>query len=358
MRRRALVVAVVMIVMVVAAACGSTSHVSRPSSRPSRTTTVVLLTHDAFAVSKPVLAAFTAQTGYKVKLLQPCDAGCMVTQAIERKNHPVADALFGVDNTFLTRALDAGIFSPYTPRAAASLPPDLRVDPRHRVTAIDTGYVCLNYDTTWFGRSGRPPAPTSIASLVEPPYRNLTVMENPATSSPGLAFLLATIDALGPNGWQAYWRQLRANGVRVVDDWTQAYETDFTVGGGKGDRPIVVSYASSPPADVVFSSPHRDTSRVGVVTSSCFRQIEFAGVLAGAHNVAGARALVDFLLSRAFQADMPLQMYVNPVVPGTPLPALYERLTAKPLHPYTMDPPMIGAHRDAWIKEWTDIVLR
>ena len=148
----------------------------------------------------------------------------------------------------------------------------------------------------------------------------------PATSSPGLAFLLATIAEYGDKGWQDYWRRMRANGVRVVDDWTEAYETDFTAGGGPGDRPIVVSYASSPPADVVFSEPHRDRPRVGVVESSCFRQYEFAGVLHGAHNPAGARALIDFFLSRRFQEDMPLQMYVNPVIAGRPAPGRVQEM--------------------------------
>ena len=145
--------------------------------------------------------------------------------------------------------------------------------------------------------------------------------------------------------------------MRVDDDWTQAYETDFTAGGGKGDRPIVVSYGSDPAADVVGSSPHRDTPRVAVVASTCFRQMEFAGVLHGAHNVAGAEALVDFMLSRRFQEDMPLQMYVNPIVSGATVPAVFGKLAVSPAHPLSMDPATISAKRNGWIKEWTDLVV-
>jgi thiamine transport system substrate-binding protein len=348
--RRALVLLLAGLLVALASACSSGGSTKKSG-------TVTLLTHDAFAASPEVLAAFTRETGYKIKLVQPGDAGVMVNQAILRKANPLADVLFGVDNTFLTRALDAELFDPHAV-PSVSFRRGIPVDADHRVTPVDQGDVCVDYDTSWFGRDGRPPTPTRLADLVDPRYKNLTVVESAATSSPGLAFLLATISEYGEHGWQDYWRKLRANGVRVVDDWTQAYETDFTAGGGPGDRPIVVSYASSPPADVVFSEPHRDTPRVGVVESSCFRQYEFAGVLRGARNPAGARALVDFLVSREFQEDMPLQMYVNPVIVGAALPPLYKKLAVMPSHPYTMDPQAIGDGRDSWIKEWTDIVVR
>jgi thiamine transport system substrate-binding protein len=360
--KRALILAIAGALL--AAACSSSAKQAAPAPAPTsstiapRITTVRLLTHSSFAVSKDVLAEFTALTGYMVKLVQPGDAGVMVNEAIFRKDNPVADALFGVDNTFLTRALDARIFDPYTAIGLDSVPAALEPDPQHRVTPIDQSNVCVVDDTSWFGHDGRPPAPTSLDDLIDPRYKNLTVVENASTSSPGLAFLLATIAAKGESGWGAYWSALRKNGVRVDDDWTGAYESDFTAGGASGDRPIVVSYGSDPAADVVGSSPHRDTPHVGVVASSCFGQTEFAGVLHGAHNVPGARALVDFMLTRRFQEDMPLQMYVNPVVTGARLPAAFTKWAVDPAHPYSIDPATISAKRTDWIKEWTDLVVR
>lgn len=351
-----------MVAVMGVAACSSSS---KPAARPGapttaapHITTVRLLTHSSFAASKQVLADFTRRTGYQVKLVQPGDAGLMVNEAILRKDSPVADALFGVDNTFLTRALDAGIFDPYVAHALDTVPAAFQVDAQHRVTPIDDSDVCVDYDKSWFGRDGHPARPATLDDLLQPAYKNLTVVEDASTSSPGLAFLLATVAAHGVDGWQGYWDSLKGNGVRVDDDWNQAYENDFTAGGGSGDRPIVVSYGSDPAADVIGSSPHRDTPNVGVIASTCFRQVEYAGVLHGAHNVPGAQALVDFMLTRRFQEDMPLQMYVNPIVNGAKLPPEFTKWAVDPPHPYSVPPETISANRNAWIKDWTDRVVR
>jgi thiamine transport system substrate-binding protein len=348
--KRALMYGIVAALALALTACSSSSSSAKGSK------TVLLLTHDSFAASPAVLAHFTKETGYKVKLVQPGDAGIVVNQAILTKSHPIGDVLYGVDNTFLSRALDAGIFVPYKAKGLDAIPASVQLDPQHRVTPIDVGMVCVDYDNTWFGHGNHPPPPTGFASLVDPRYKNLLVAENAGTSSPGLAFLLATVAAQGDPGWHGYWQALRKNGVRIDESWTTAYDNDFTAGGGSGDRPIVVSYATDPAADVVYSKPHRDTPHVSVIPSTCFRQVEFAGVLHGAANPQGARALVDFLLSRTFQEDIPLQMYVRPVAPGAALPAVFTQWSANPPNAYTMDPQTIGANRDAWIKQWAGLV--
>jgi len=341
------------IMAVTGAACGSSS---KAAAKPSKT--VVLMTHDSFAASPAVLAQFTRETGFKVKVLKSGDAGKALSQALLVKDRPVADALFGVDNTFLTRALDNNLFEAYDAHGIESVPARFRLDPKDRVTPIDTGAVCVNDDLAWFGHDGHPAPPKSLADLAQPAYRKLLVMENPASSSPGLAFMLATIDAFGPNGWHDFWQALRKNGVRVDDGWEQAYDADFTAGGGSGDRPLVVSYATDPAADVVFSDGKKKTPTVGVVPGTCFRQIEFVGVLHNAKNPVGARALIDFMLTRRFQEDIPLQMYVYPVLPSAKLPPLFVKYAVQPAHPHSLAASAIGAHRNEWIDEWTRIVLQ
>ena len=360
--RRAMVRSVIGATIVLIAtgltACGSQSADGGASGAGGRRGgTVTLLTHDAFAASPEVLAEFTARTGTRIEILQPGDAGVVVNEAILRSGRPVADVLYGVDNTFLSRAFDADIFEPGT-APSARLVAGTPVDPERRVVPVDRGDVCVVYDRTWFGRDGRPPPPVSFDDLIDPRYRGLTVVEDAAASSPGFAFLLATIAARGEDGWQDYWRALRSNDVRVVAGWTEAYLQDFTAGGGPGDRPIVVSYGSSPPADVVGSSPPRSEPRVGVVDSTCFRQHEFAGVLRGTDRPEAARDLVAFLVSRRFQEDLPLQMYVSPVVAGAAVPPVFARWAVVPSDPLDLPDARIDAGRDEWIRRWTDLVLR
>lgn len=323
----------------------------------AESTTITLVTHDSFAVSKSVLRAFTRSTGVRVKILQSGDAGAALNQAVLTKDHPLGDVFFGVDNTLMGRALAADIFVRHEVPGLDHVPAEYQLDPSHRLTPVDHGDVCINYDKKWFARE-HVPVPTSLGDLTRPAYSGLLVVENPATSSPGLAFLLATVARYGANGWQAYWEQLRDNGVLAVDGWERAYYDDFTQGGNAGTRPLVVSYASSPPAAVYFADPQPDESPIGTMLDTCFRQVEMAGILRGTEHRRAAGALVDFMLTRRFQADVPLQMFVFPVRNGTPLPPVFTEFADVPTKPLSLTPRAIDRHRDEWIDEWTSVVLR
>ena len=201
--------------------------------------------------------------------------------------------------------------------------------------------------------------PAALDDLTAPEYRELLVVQNPATSSPGLAFLLATVEVFGEDGWQQWWTDLAANGVEVVEGWEEAYYGSFSGGGGsEGDRPLVVSYASSPPAEVVYADPPVDEPPTGVVEASCYRQVEYAGVLAGTEHEEEAGRLVDFLLSKRFQEELPLSMFVFPVHPDAELPEVFVEHAARPDDVLELDPEEIAANRERWIDEWTDVVLR
>jgi len=329
----------------------SAAPTASPTAGPP--TELVLLTHDSFAVSPAVMAEFESAHNATVRILRAGDAGAMVNQAILTKDNPLADVLFGVDNTFLSRALDANIFEPYHAAGVDAIPAVLRLDARERVTPIDYGDVCINYDKAAYGDTN--PPPQILADLTLPAFRSQLVVEDPGTSSPGLAFMLATIARFGETGdytWLDYWRDLRANDVAVVSSWEEAYDSSFSGGSGAGDKPLVVSYATSPVAEVYYSSPQPAESPTGAVTDGCFRQIEFAGVLAGAKQPELARAFVDFLLSPDLQADIPLQDFVFPAVPTTTLPPVFSEFAAQVPQPLTLPPDTIAAKRDQWLTEW------
>ena len=317
---------------------------------------LVLVTHDSFAVSEQVLTDFENRTGITVKIVHDGDAVEMVNKAILTKSNPQGDVLFGVDNNMVSRAFDAELFDPYQSPASSHIDARYVFGDEARVTPIDHADVCLNYDVNWFAGHGVQP-PSSLDDLTRPEYRKLLVVENPATSSPGLAFLLATIARRGADGWDSYWGELRANGVLVVDGWEQAYNASFSGSAGHGDRPIVVSYATSPAAEMINAEPPASTPPTAVVPGSCFQQVEFAGVLAGSKRPAAAHAFIDFLLSNPFQNDMPLSMYVEPIVGDVSEPPAFNAVAVNPQDILHLSSDEIGTNRDMWIDQWTSTVL-
>ncbi|MEU2926461.1 thiamine ABC transporter substrate-binding protein [Streptomyces sp. NPDC007251] len=357
MQNKTLVAVAVGLGLIGLSACGSTHAKSAADSK-----TVTLVSHDSWAVSKNVLADFEKKTGYKVKVLKDGDAGQAVNKAILTKDNPQGDVFFGVDNTLLSRALDNGLFQPYTAKGLDKVGAPYQLDKdKHRVTPVDYGDICVNYDKKYFADHHLTP-PQSFADLAKPQYKNLLVTENAATSSPGLGFLLGSAAQFGDDNWQGYWKKLKANGVKVVDGWEQAYYQEFSGSSeGKkagGDRPLVVSYASSPPAEVIYAKKRPSTAPTGVSYGTCFRQIEFAGLLSNAQNPKGAKAFIDFLVSKEFQEDMPLNMFVYPVVQGAKVPAEFSEYGKAAQHPETMAPGKIAANRDQWVKSWTSLVLK
>jgi thiamine transport system substrate-binding protein len=342
-----------------AAACIVAGPVSASASAPSRSdnTTITLMTHDSFAASKKVMRAFTKKTGVTVKVLPSGDAGAAVNQAILTKSNPLGDVFFGIDNTLLSRGLDAGIFVPYKSPELAGISKDLQLDSKNRVTPVDTGDVCVNFDRKYFTDRNLT-VPTTLDDLAKPEYKGLLVVENPATSSPGLAFMLASVSKYGPNGWRDYWQKLRDNDVKVVDGWEQAYNTEFSGSAGKGNYPLVVSYATSPPAEVVNADPQPEEPPTGALLDTCFRQIEFAGILKGTTHEKAAKQFIDFMLSDQFQQDMPLQMYVFPARDGTKLPSVFVKYAKVAPRPFSLPPQDIAKNRDQWIDQWTSTVLR
>ena len=321
--------------------------------------TLTVMTHDSFNASETVITAFERQNNVKLSFLKSGDAGAVVNRAILSKDTPLADVLYGVDNTFLSRALDAGIFEPYNSSQLAAISSEYKLDPQNRALPVDFGDVCINYDKAYFNQM-KLQIPQSLEDLTKPEYKGLLVVENPATSSPGLAFLLATIAHFGQQGYLDYWKALRANDVAVVNGWEIAYYTDFSGSSGKGAQPMVVSYNTSPAAEVVFATQKLDTSPTASINGAdtCFRQIEFVGILKGGQHRPLAEKFIDYMLDVSFQEDMPLQMYVYPVNPKAALPEVFQKYAHLPAQPAQLAPDLIAKNRDAWIQAWKGVVLK
>ena len=328
------------------------------SSQSTEPQTLTLMTHDSFAVSEEVIRSFEAENNAKVVFLQSGDAGAVLNRAALTREAPLADLLFGVDNTFLSRALEADIFEAYESPALADIDDSFKLDSTHRATPVDYGDVCINYDRAHFAENNLS-VPQSLEDLTKPEYAGLLVVENPATSSTGLAFLLATI-AHFEDSYLDFWSALKENDVVVVDGWETAYYTNFSGSSGHGPQPMVVSYGTSPAAEVIFAKPPLANAPTASILGpdTCFRQIEFVGILKGTQRRDLAEKFVDFMSSKQFQEDMPLQMFVYPVNPDAKLPEAFVKYAQAPSQPATLAPEEIAANRDRWIQEWTDIVLK
>lgn len=328
------------------------------AQKPEGPRSLTVMTHDSFATTTTVIGAFEQANNVKVNFIKSGDAGAALNKAILSKSAPLADVFYGVDNTFLSRALSADIFASYDSAALNTVPAEFQLDGSHRALPVDYGDVCINYDKSYFGQHGLA-VPNSLEDLQKPAYKGLLVTENPASSSPGLAFLLATIKHFGDPAYLGYWRDLRQNGLVVAEGWETAYYTNFSGSSGKGLQPMVVSYGTSPAAEVMFApTPLADAPTASIVgPDTCFRQIEFVGILKGTGQLALAEKFVDFMLSAQFQSDMPAQMFVYPVVPGLALPSAFTKYAQVPQLPATIAPDVISGNREAWIQAWTAAVM-
>lgn len=343
-----------------AVAQATSEPVAGNDEKPFAGATLDVMSHDSFNISADVLAEFEAETGATVRLLESGDTGSALNRAILSKETPLADVFFGIDNTFLSRALSAEIFEPYDAPALAQIPDRFKLDPQNRLLPVDYGYIAINYDVSYL-RENNLSVPSTLEELVQPEWKDLLVVENPATSSPGLAFMLATVAHFGTDGdytWLNYWQDLKANGVLVADSWDDAYYTYFSGSSGEGSYPLVVSYATSPAAEVFYSETELTEAPTANLMAGNFLQVEFAGVFANAKQPELARRFIDYMLSPRFQEDIPLQMFVYPVLPEAKLPEVFEQYAEVPDQPVALSSDEIDQNREAWIEAWTQIMLR
>jgi len=353
--------------LVTLAACGESDDAAETAATDVASTdiatadgaSITLVAYESFPSEgtqvNEELARFTAENGIEVEILIAGDTGTMLSKAELTAGNPEGDVMWGIDSTFISRAVGSEIFEPYLANGRDSIPTDLTdLAPDGEATPVDFGDVCVNYDIAALDELGVEP-PTSLDDLADAAYRDLLVVQNPASSSPGLAFLLATVDEYGEDGWQDYWTSLVDNGVEVVDGWTAAYYERFSYAGG--NRPLVVSYGSSPPFEVLFAETELDAAPTGVVESTCYRQVEFAGVLAGTEQPEAAQQLIDFMITPEFQEALPLDVFVFPANADAELDPVFTEFAVIPEVSREIEPGTIDANRETWIDEWTDLVL-
>ena len=323
---------------------------------------VSLVVHDSFVDGDAFAGQASAATGYDVEVLTAGDGGELANKLVLTKGAPIADAFFGVDNTFASRMIDNdvvdGVPTDGLPARAVELAAALDADGVQAGTAplvpVDVGATCVNIDTAWFAEHGVA-EPETFEDLADPTYKDLSVLLDPTASSTGASFMIATVAKFGEDGFVDYWKRLEANGARTVQGWTEAYNTEFTGVNPDATRPIVVSYSTSPAFTV---NDDETASSTRALLDTCSSQVEYAGVLRGSDNVEGARAVVEFLLSGEFQAEIADQMYMYPVDDTVALPTSWAKFAPMPTDErlHDLSSAEIQAGLDGWLRSLGDAV--
>ena len=311
-----------------------------------------VLVHKSFALPKPLLAQFETDAGVKLSLIQAGDAVEMLNKLILTRAHPIADVVFGIDNALVAKAEASGVLEPHgkTAPAGSAMPVWAQVLP------VNYSYVTLNYDKAAVAKSGLA-LPGSLEDLTQAAYRNWLVVENPATSSPGHAFLLATIAGMGEEKAFDWWARMRANGLKVSKGWSEAYYTEFSRNGGS--RPLVVGYATSPAAEVFYSKEKITDSPTAslFLKGGVFRQVEGVALVKGGGQREAASKFIDFLRSGAVQEALQTSMWMFPLDASTPRAEVMRHAT-EPATFETLSPEVIAQKSSQWVSRWTRVVLK
>lgn len=313
-----------------------------PDTAEETTPSVTIMTHDSFNVDEELVAAFEEDSGYTLTTTSPGDAGAVLNQLILQQDDPTVDGVYGIDNYSAPTLLEHDMLTSHDAELGGAEQFTVDADTDGHLAPIDQGQVCVNVDNEWFDTEGLAP-PETFDDLTDPAYEGLFVTSDPTTSSPGLAFLVATI--ADTDDWQGYWQDLLDNGAKVAGGWSDAYYSDFTA-TSDGNYPLVLSYSSSPAAEEGRTSSAADT---------CTDQVEYAAVLDNAANPEGAQAFIEFMLDTPFQESLPEGMFMYPVDDAVTLPDAWQDHAELAEDPVTADLTEVAENRDDWLQTWTEL---
>lgn len=334
------------------AACAAALVLAAPA-RSADEAELRVLTHSSFGVPKPLLAQFEKEAGVKLRIAKAGDAGEMLNKLILTRDNPIADVVFGIDNTLAPKALAANVLAAYDGPATKRTTPVTLPAP---LVPVDYGYVTINYDKAWFAKT-KMALPKSLEELAQPEYAKLLVVQNPSTSSTGFAFLLGTIGLMGEQKAFDWWARMRAGGMKVAKGWSEAYYTEFS--RNEGMYPLVVSYATSPAAEVFYAKDKPSTPPTGSLTlpGAVFRQVEGVALVRGGGARAAAEKFIEFMRSAPVQQQMQTEMWMFPVEPGV---ARVEamRFALEPVASPAPSDRDVATQTVEWTTRWTRTVLR
>lgn len=314
-------------------------------------TEVTIVVNDSFPAEDFEKVASEA-TGYTVKAVTTGDGQDLSTKLALTSGAPLADMFYGVDGYAASRVVDAGVLDDIRPQGASEDFEKFAFSADVPLTPIDQAAVCVNIDPAWFAEKGIA-EPATYDDLADPKYKGLSAVIDPAGSTTGLAFLVGTVENFGEDGFADYWKKLAANDVRIEQGWDEAYNVQFTQGGGDGTRPITVSYDTSPAYTVNEEGTETSTK---ALPDTCTSLVMYAGVLKGNKNPEGAQAVLDFMASPEYQETLPETVYGNPIDSSVSVPEDWSKFVIDTPNRHDLPLDEVSANREAWIEQWASAV--
>ncbi|MBJ23765.1 MAG: hypothetical protein CMB64_03760 [Euryarchaeota archaeon] len=295
----------------------------------SNETELVIATYDVYALTDEMIGDFENQTGITVSMIKLDDAGSVLDYLIQNKGTETIDLAIGLDNTYLQTAIKQGVLTEHLANNLDNISQDA-LAPYNGPFAVpfDMGHVCLNYDSSIVDGQNMT-VPTSLWNLTEEEWRGKVAIPSPITSSPGRAFMLATLDYFNSLGestseFEEWWSAMEENDVIITSGWSEAYETHYTGGYGEyeagyvGDAHITVSYCHSPGVESWYNGNWTKSAALNLPKTSFF-QVEYISSVMGGDQQSSA-LFIEFLLSEDINSNMPVQNSMYSVLEGFDLP--------------------------------------
>lgn len=325
--------------------------------------TLTIVTYDIIALSDDMLEEFTNNTGYEINMIRTDDAGGILENLLLTKEAPQADLALGLDNTYLQTALDNCLLGPHSANVPDLDPLALTPYSGEMAVPFDQGYVCLNADIEAL-EENNVSFPSTLEELTGEQWKGRTAFPSPTTSSPGRAFMTATIDYFERQATMdamTWWEAMADNDAIFTSGWTEAYETHYSGGygiwgeGHIGDAWLTVSYCHSPGVEAYYGGNYTISKAIDIDYAS-FHQVEYAAKVNGGGSSSAVDAFIEYLLSDEVNKNMPENNLMYSVLDNEDMPETdgYRYHSPIPSNPSEITAERIDVEMDGWLMDWRE----
>jgi len=308
---------------------------------------LVVYTYDSmvseYGLGPKIIPKFEEQCNCKIKMVSKGDAGQVLTTLVLEKENPKADVVIGLDNSLIQKAIEKKVLEEFTPKNIGIVPKDIGFYKKGFLTPFDYGFIAFVFDSKKIEAELN-----EFDSLLDSRLEKKIVIQNPRTSSPGLALLFWSIEVYGDPGYKEFWKEFKPNILVVTDGWDESAGL-FRA----GEAPMYLSYATSPAYYAEFEDINHFLA--AEFEEGHYIQVEGIGIVKGTKNRKLAEQFIEFMLTEEAQKEIPFTQFMFPVNKNIELPKAFE-YAVMPDKKLELDPELIEEKQEEWISEWEKII--